>query len=234
MNIYVHGAFMRFNNYITELASIYGKGITFIDLDQTLFVTFAKIHVINDKSGAVVQSLNNQEFNTYSLPDGHHFDFAEFKDANLFNKTSIPIPATVNRIKRMFKNIEVSGSRIIFLTARADLDDKEVFLDTFRQIGIPIDDIYVERAGNYKTGTIADIKKRIVMKYINTGEYRRVRMIDDDMTNLKKFLKIQNEVPPATINKIMKKYNIKGEEAIPVLEFYALLVSDRGSLKRIK
>jgi hypothetical protein len=228
------GDFMRFNNYITELASIYGKGITFIDIDETIYHTFAKIHVINDKSGAVVQSLNNQEFNTYSLPDGHHFDFAEFKNAKLFNKTSIPIPATVNRIKRMFKNIGMRGSKVIFLTARADFDDKEVFLDTFRQIGIPIDDIYAERAGNDRTGTAADMKKRIVMKYINTGEYRRVRMLDDDMANLKTFLKLQNEVPPATIKKIMKKYNIQGEESIPVIEFYALFVNKTGALSRIK
>ena len=224
----------RFNNYINELSSIYGKGISFIDIDDTIYHTFAKIKVINNKSGAVVQSLSNQEFNTYSLPDGHHFDLSEFRSAELFNKTSIPIPATVNRIKRMFKNIEVRGSRVIFLTARADLDNKEVFLDTFRQIGIPIDDIYVERAGNNRTGTIADIKKRIVMKYVNTGEYRRVRMIDDDMANLKAFLKLQDEVSPATINKIMKKYNIRGAESIPVIEFYALYVNKTGALKQIK
>ena len=234
MNIYVYGDFMRFDNYITELSSIYGKGITFIDIDETIYHTFAKIDVINDKSGAVVQSLNNQEFNTYSLPDGHHFDFAEFRSAELFNKTSIPIPATVNRIKRMCKHMDIRGSRIVFLTARADFDDKEVFLDTFRQIGIPIDDIYVDRAGNDRTGTAANIKKRIVMKYINTGEYRRVRMIDDDMANLKAFLKLQDEVSPATISKIMKKYNIKGEETIPVIEFYALFVNKTGALKQIK
>jgi len=225
---------MRFNTFINELSSIYGKGITFIDVDDTIFKTFAKINVVNDLTGKIVKSLDNQQFNTYILPKDHHFDFAEFKNAELFNKTSIPIPKTIKRIKRMFKNIERKGSKIIFLTARANLDNKELFLDTFRQNSIPIDDIYIERAGNIKTGTIASIKKSIVMKYINTAEYRRVRMIDDDMSNLKTFLKLQNELSPQLIAKIKKKHNIQGEESIPIIEFFALQATKSGTLRRVK
>jgi len=32
----------------------------------------------------------------------------------------------------------------------------------------------------------------------------------------------------------MKKYNIQGEESIPVIEFYALFVNKTGALSRIK
>jgi hypothetical protein len=223
---------MRFSNYLNELTSDYGAGITFCDVDDCLFYTFAKIKVIKD--GREIRELTNQEFNTYELKDGETFDFGEFRNAEFFSKTSIPIEKTINRIKRMFKNMDQRGSRVVLLTARADFDDKETFLNTFRKHGIPIDSIYVERAGNMKTGTVSSKKKTIIMKYLSSGMYRRCRLIDDDITNLKDFLKIEKELPQAVINKIVKQHNIRGEEGVPVIEFFALHVQENGALKRIK
>ena len=81
---------MRFDNYLTEFArEHYGAGITFIDIDETVFRTFAKILV--KKGGKVVRELDNQEFNSYELKEGESYDFHQFKDAELFAKTSIPI-----------------------------------------------------------------------------------------------------------------------------------------------
>jgi len=223
---------MRLKNYLTELASNYSKGITMVDIDETLFNTFAKIKVI--KNGKVIKELDNQEFNTYELKPNESFNFDEFRSAEIFNKTSIPIPQTVNRIKRMIKNIKDRGSKIVFLTARADFDDKEVFLNTFRKHGIPIDQIYVERSGNDITGTVSQRKKKIVLRYLLSGMYRRCRLIDDDLKNLKDFLSIENELPQNIINKIKEIHHISDDETIPVIEFFALLVKKDGSLKRIK
>lgn len=222
---------MKLLKYITELSSIYGKGITFVDIDETIFRTFAKIYVMKD--GKIIKKLNNQEYNTYEAGEGETFDFREFRNAEMFAKTSIPIPQTVKRLKRMFQNIGSRGSKVVFLTARADFDNKEKFLQTFREHGIPIDNIYVERAGNDQSGPVASIKKKIVMKYLNTGDYRRVRLIDDDMKNLKQFLTIKDDISKAVVEKIKKKHKITGEESIPVLEFFALLVKEDGSLKRL-
>lgn len=222
---------MRLKHFINELASKYGKGITFIDIDETIFKTFAMIYVI--KHGQTIKKLTNQEFNTYELQDEESFDFHEFRDAKFFNKTSIPIPKTIDRIKRIFKNIGDRGSKVVFLTARADFDSKEPFLQKFREHGIPIDNIYVERAGNIKTGTTSQRKEAIVMKYLSTGMYRRVRLIDDDMANIKGFLSIEKRIPEALINKIKKIHSIEGEESIPPLEFFGLLVKENGSLRRI-
>ena len=94
---------MRLKGYLTELASEYGKGITFIDIDETIFRTFAMIYVLDKGTKEVVKKLNNQEFNTYKLKDNEEFQFNEFRDADLFNKTSIPIPQTIKRIKQQFK-----------------------------------------------------------------------------------------------------------------------------------
>lgn len=224
---------MRFQKFINELSSDYGKGITFVDIDETLFHTFAKIKVI--KNGKVVKELNNQEFNTYEKKPGESFDFEEFKDANLFVKTSIPISQTINRVKRMIRKLKDNerGSRIIFLTARSDFDDKHTFLNVFKEHGIDTSSIYIERAGNLKTGTVASTKEKIIMNYIKDGDYRRVRMIDDDMKNLHTFLNIKNKISKRTLQKVKEKHNIDEPESIEPIEFYALLVTDTGKLKRI-
>lgn len=225
---------MRFKKFINELSSEYGAGITFVDIDETIFSTFAKIYVIDNKTKKIVKKLNNQEFNTYKLEKGFSFDFREFRNAETFRKTSIPIPKTINRIKRMFKNIEVKKSRVIFLTARSNFLNKDEFLNTFRDHGIPIDNIYVERAGNLKTGTTSQRKEKIVLDYLSTGLYRRVRLLDDSLENLKGFLSIEKKLPLNIINKIKEKYGITGDESIKPIEFYGLFVKDNGSLKRIK
>ena len=42
---------------------IVGNTISFIDIDETTFHTYAKVKVMKD--GKIVRTLNNQEFNTY-------------------------------------------------------------------------------------------------------------------------------------------------------------------------
>jgi hypothetical protein len=169
------------------------------------------------------------------LKDGEHFDFREFKDAELFAKTSIPIPKVVERIKRMFKNIDIRGSKVVLLTARADFDDKDVFLSTFSNVGIPINNIYVERTGNMTSGSVAARKKQVIMKYLSTGKYRRVRLIDDDIHNLMTFLSLKDNLPQDLIDKVKSKYGVKDDETVAPIEFYALQVVDSmGKMKLVR
>ena len=80
---------MRNLIHLTETDnSIAGNAISFIDIDETTFNTFARIGVMKD--GKKVNSLSNQEFNTYDLKPGESFNFDEFTDSELFNKTSKP------------------------------------------------------------------------------------------------------------------------------------------------
>lgn len=242
---------MRFKRFmLNELSSIYGKGITFIDIDETIFRTFAMIHVLDKKTGEIKRKLNNQEFNTYKLKDDEKFDFHEFRDAKVFKETSIPIPQTIKRMKRMFQNIDRRGSKVVLLTARADFDDKKSFLDKFREVGLPIDQIYVERIGNFyerpdiykklikKSGmpkSTADAKAKVIEDYLSTGEYRRVRLIDDDMANIKDFVNLQKKIEKnsAIMDKVRQIHHIQPDETFPVIEFFGLLVKPDGSLKRI-
>ena len=225
---------MKFRNYLNELASEYGKGITFIDIDMTIFNTFALIYVIKD--GKIIKKITNTEFNTYELQDGESFDFKEFRDAKMFKATSRPIPNTINRIKRMFKNIDKRGSRVVLLTARGSFPDMATFKKTFKEQGIPIDQIEIEFAGDIQsaTGSVSAAKKKIIMKYLKTGEYRRCRLVDDDIKNITTFLGIEHDIPKSVIEKVKKKYNITELESIPPIQFFGLLVKSDGRLQRVK
>ena len=222
---------MKFNRFLNELSSSYGKGITFVDIDDTLFHTFAMIKVL--KKGKVVKKLNNQEFNVYDLQPGEEFDFGEFRDASFFRKTSVPMDKTINRIKRMFKNIGKRGSKVVLLTAREIFPDMKTFKKTFKENGIPIDNIDVIFYSTKKGPSISKYKENTIMDFIKTGEYRRVRLIDDAVSNINAFLSIQNKIPEKVINKVKEKHNITGEESINPIEFFGLLALDNGSLKRI-
>jgi len=224
---------MRLKNYLIEMSASKKNGITFIDIDETIYHTFAQIYVI--KNNKIIKKLNNQEFNTYKLKDGESYDFREFKDAKLFAETSISIKPMINRIKKMLKSIDDKGkeSKIVFLTARSDFDKKHRFLSKFEDDGINIDKIYVERTGNMKTGTVAERKKSVVLKYLSSGKYLKCRLIDDDITNLKEFKKVQNKIPESTYDDIRKYYKDDSLEPND-LEFYALLMQSNGKLKLIK
>lgn len=186
--------------------------LTIFDIDETLFHTKAKVKVVKD--GKVVRELDNQEFNTYKRKEGEEFDFGNFRNAEYFRNTSVPVVKMINKAKAIVKAKNNPHSRAIICTARADFDDKETFLQTFRDHGLPIDKMYVERAGNFDLGSSAENKKVVFRKYLNTKNYIKTRLYDDAMSNLRAFLDLQSEYPN--------------------VEFEAWFVNHDGSVKRIR
>lgn len=179
-----------FKDYLSEAE---GGGLTAFDIDETLFHTFSLIHVVKD--GKVIRKLNNQEFNTYTLTDGESFDFREFRDAKKFRETSKPIERMFAKAKAILANIKRSStSKMILLTARGDFDDKKIFLQTFRDHGLDIDSIYVERGGNLP-GSPAQNKVKILQQHLNSNKYARVRLFDDAKSNLSAFLEMKKDYP---------------------------------------
>ncbi len=190
-----------------------GSGtLTIFDIDETLFHTKAKVKVVKD--GKVVRELDNQEFNTYERKDGEEYDFGQFKNAAYFRKTSVPVTKMIDRARKVVKASGNPHSRAIICTARADFDDKETFLQTFRDHGIDIDRMYVERAGNLGIDSSAEAKKVVFRKYLNTRNYIKARLFDDAMSNLKAFLDLKKEYPE--------------------IEFEAYFVNADGSIRKIK
>ena len=193
---------VKFKTFVEEQA---GKGLTMFDVDETMFITKAKVKVVKD--GKVIKKLDNQQFNTYKKKAGEEYDFGEFKDAEVFNRTSTPIARMINKVKAILKNAVKAGSKVIIVTARPNFDNKKLFLDTFRNQGIDIDKIYVERAGNLGGGPAADNKKVIFRKYLDKKIYKRIRLFDDAKSNLKAFLSLQKDYPEVSFEAYHAKSN---------------------------
>jgi hypothetical protein len=193
---------INFKKYLEEAT---GKGLTIFDIDETMFITKAKVHVV--KNGKVIKKLDNQEFNAYKKKPGEDYDFGEFKNAEVFNRTSTPIARMINKVKAILKNATRAGSKVIIITARPNFDNKKIFLDTFRKQGIDIDKIYIERAGNLGGGPAADNKKVILKKYLDQKIYKRIRLFDDAMSNLKMFLSLQKDYPDVSFEAFLAKEN---------------------------
>ena len=223
----------RFLEYLNE-KSRRDKGLSLIDIDEVLASTKARIYVIDKETGEIRHKLSNQEFNNYTLQDDEEFDFREFKDANLFRATSDPIRPMIDRVRRMIKMLKKNhrGSWIVFLTARADFDNKEEFLQWFRDQGIDVDfsNLYIERTGNQKTGTVAEKKERTIMKYLRKYNFKRVRMFDDSIRNLKQFISMADRVPEEIIDSVREEYDISRGE--PAQVWFALHVDDKGKLSQ--
>lgn len=183
---------LTFKSFITEAKE--GIGLTVFDIDDTLFHTFAKIAVVRD--GKEVKHLTNQEFNSYKLKPGESFNFDQFKDAANFRKTSKPIVKMIDKAKAIISNASKAGSKVIIMTARADFNDKNEFLQTFKDHGIDITKVYIERAGNLGSGNSSAKNKRYLFhKYLRSGKYARVRFFDDALSNITMFKSLQKHYP---------------------------------------
>tara|TARA_E500000178_G_C16834848_1_gene667805 strand:+ start:227 stop:832 length:606 start_codon:yes stop_codon:yes gene_type:complete len=199
----------KFNEFLTEKA---GKGLTIFDIDDTLFVSKARVIVVNTNTGKT-KALTPMEFNSYKLRKHEEYDYGEFKSAKLFYQTATPIGRMVEKAKAIIRNATAKGSKVIIVTARANMDDKKLFVKTFESHGIPMKNVYIERAGNM-SGSSAENKKVIFRKYLKTGEYSRIRLFDDHKENLKALLDLKNEFPS--------------------VDMFAYLANLKGSVKRIK
>lgn len=166
--------------------------LVIFDIDDTLMHTTAKIKVI--KNGITVRELTNQEFNNYKLKPGEQFDFGEFRSAEKFRSESEPIKPMIRKLKAILNYHP--RAKVIMLTARADFDDKQTFLDTFRDLGIDMSRVHVHRAGNLPGNAIPAEKKAVwVRRYLDSGKYNHVRLYDDSMSNLRVFKDLQQEYP---------------------------------------
>lgn len=204
---------LKFRDYLTEASEFKDGGLTIFDIDDTLFHTTAKILV--KKNGEVVHELTNQQFNTYQLKSGEEFDFSQFRSADYFAQTSKPITKMINRLNAILGHVsKKEHSKVIMLTARANFDKKDVLLDAFRKY-FNVDQVRIERAGNITDIESVDVRKYVIIaNYLNTKQYRRVRLFDDSMANLKTFLKLKVH--------------------FPMVKFEAYLAQPDGSVKEIK
>jgi hypothetical protein len=168
------------------------------DVDETLLKTTAKILVRSKIDNSILYELTNQQFNDYNLGENEYYDFSQFEQAEKL-KESEPIVPMIRKLKAIYRNIQKNpNSRMIINTARADFDDKDTVLEYFRSLGIPIDQMHIERAGNLPGNISPAFKKNEILrnKYLTEGHnYKKVYFYDDSTTNLDVFKQLQQEHP---------------------------------------
>jgi hypothetical protein len=164
--------------------------LVIFDIDDTLVHTQTKVHVI--KNGQVVQSLNSHDFTHYKLQPGEEFDFGDFRNAKEFFEKSKPIIPMIDQLKHDIH----TGNKVVMVTARADFDDRELFLDTFRKYGVDMSKVHVYRAGNMAGKMQTEEKKKIIIRnLLNNGHFTKAIMYDDALPNLHSFVELKQEYP---------------------------------------
>jgi hypothetical protein len=166
------------------------KKLVIFDIDDTLVHTQTKVNVVKD--GQVTKELNSHDFTHYKLQPGEQFDFENFRNAHDFFHNSKPIIPMMDQLKSDI----ATGNKVVMVTARADFDDKELFLDTFRKYGVDIDRVHVYRAGNMTGKMQTEEKKKIIIrKLLDQGQYTKAIMYDDAVPNLDSFVELKDEYP---------------------------------------
>ena len=172
---------------------ISGYGLTIFDIDDTIFKTDNKVYIV--KNQKIKKKISSAEYAVYKLKEGESFDYSEFRDSRLFFQQARPIKEVLIKIKATTKRIKkIKYSQIIFVTARKNMNNKNLFLKTFREFGIDIDSIYIERAGNLNLPA-HEAKKKIIKKYLTKKIFIRVRLYDDQIKNLYSFLELKDIFP---------------------------------------
>ena len=199
---------LKFKDFIIE--DIQASSLTIFDIDDTLFHTTTKVFVVRGERR--IKTLTPAEFNVYKLKSGENFDFSEFQSAEVFHATARPVDTVFKTAKKILSKFkDLPQKKIIIITARSDLDDKKLFLDTFKKYGFDIDRVHVERAGNRELPGPA-AKAQIVSEYLQKGNYTVARMFDDAVKNLQSFLALKKEFPK--------------------VNFEAFLIHENGSITR--
>ena len=164
--------------------------LVIFDIDDTLVHTQTQVHVIKD--GQVTHSLNSHEFTHYKLKPGESFDFGDFANAREFFTNAKPIIPMLNQLKHDI----ATGNKVVMVTARADFNDRELFLDTFRKYGVDMSRVHVYRAGNMTIRAQTEEKKKIIIRdLLSKGHYTKAIMYDDAIPNLESFVELKDEYP---------------------------------------
>ena len=185
--------------------------LTIFDIDETLFHTSARVQVIKDNK--VIRTLDNVEYNNYELRYGEEYDFSQFKSSEAFKETSKPMTKMIKKARAVIENLNQDDSKVIFVTARTDLDDRDLFISTFNAQGIDMSKVYVERAGNLGIDTVK-AKTTVFRKYLDTGKYRTIRLFDDSMDNLTALMSLNHDYP----NVLFEAYKVDNDSSITAID----------------
>ena len=181
-------------NFSTFTEGSAGQGLTIFDIDRTLFTSDTKINL--KKDGKIIK---RGVSSYHKLRPGETLDYGEYKSSKKFAKSAAPIENMLNKAKIIIINATRTGSKVIFVTARGDMDDKKLFINTFKTHGLNMSKVDVENTGSLGAQAPQN-KKKVFKKYLDTGKYARVRVFDDSIANLKALLSLEDNYPDIKID----------------------------------
>ena len=166
-----------------------------------------RIHVM-DANNKKVKTLTNTEFNTHSLPEGHKYDFSEFKSSDTFAQHTKPIKAMINKLN----DLHNQKHRVEIITARSDLDDQKKFAHHMQKMGIDINQIHVRRTGNLNRSNPAKAKKDTIKELLTNTQHKKAHLYDDSHDNLDAFLSLHKHFPETEFHAHHVKYDPKKDK----------------------
>jgi hypothetical protein len=191
-----------FTDFLTEGRS---NVLHAFDMDETLVAhdpKHLKVH-IRDARGKLLKSLTNQEFNKYKLKPGEHYDFKDFRSANVLAKSAHPIQPMINRLNRLKRR----GFKTEIVTARSDLDDKQKVRKILKKFGVDIKTTHMRRAGNIEGTSTGDRKRKVISDLIKKHRYKEVHLYDDDIGNHTHFAKLKQDHPGVRLVSHIVRHN---------------------------
>lgn len=169
------------------------KGGCFIafDLDDTVLKTSAKIIVQYDNGET--KTFSTEEYGKLD-PTTFTPDFSEFKDPNKLTRESVVMERNMRLFLMMQEMTKAKmmedGSRLVILTARSDFTSKEQVINYLAKLGVDVDRVHFERAGNIGIKSTSENKKKIVERYLEENSFASVILVDDSISNLDKIMSI--------------------------------------------
>lgn len=178
---------------ITESKPYHGSKIIVFDLDDTLVITSARIHVTDPKSNKTY-TLTPEEYNAYQAQANDQLDFSEFRSLDILKAGKL-----IDYYLKILQEAYRRGIPVSIVTAR---DNRDLIYQWFKEhIGYPIARTLIYAVTDPVHdfhGTIADRKKMAFRELIDRG-YTDFQFYDDDPENLRLVKSIEAEFPNVRI-----------------------------------
>lgn len=183
------------------------KALSFWDIDDTLFkMKDAYIYIISKEEKKIIKKIPSSEFANYTPKYNEIVDFYDYRDSHRFFHNTEPLKANLEKAK---DELESGNSMVVILTARGDMNNKELFLKRFQMCGLDMKKphIHISRSGNLGLGVAAG-KMQVVQECLNTKRFNCINMFDDSRINLTEFLKLKKEYPAYDFNAFLSNNGI--------------------------
>lgn len=167
--------------------------ITFFDVDETLFKTDTLTRVV--RSGGDDYTLTDRQLYDHMLGDGERYDYSMYGSAEFFRVSARPVEKMLREARRVCQE---SDHRVVIVTARPEMDDMGLFVQTFHDHGIDVDAVDFNCVGSVDDYSEEDVPKRkseVFSRYLSAGDYSLARVFDDNRKNIDAFVDLHMSHP---------------------------------------